>query len=113
MDPSWSCPNLEACVTTKGVVIDSVANLYSDASRDVELISQGVLGTATTAQTDFDLQKNGVSFGTMRFAAAATVATFISAAGATFAAGDILKVISPNPADATAADLGFSLAGTR
>jgi cell wall-associated NlpC family hydrolase len=35
-------------VTTKGVVIDSVTNLYSDASRDVELISQSILGTELT-----------------------------------------------------------------
>lgn len=75
--------------------------------------SQGVAGTAATAQTDFDIQKNGVSFGTMRFAAAGTVATFISAAGATFAAGDILKIVAPGTPDATLADVGFMLIGTR
>lgn len=74
--------------------------------------SQGVLGTATTAQTDFDLQKNAVSFGTMRFAAAATTATFIAASPTSFSAGDVLTVVAPGTPDVTAADLGFLLAGT-
>lgn len=75
--------------------------------------SEGLLGVAATAQTDFDLQKNGVSFGTMRFAASGTVATFIAGSGASFVAGDLLEVISPGSADATAADLVFTLSGTR
>lgn len=75
--------------------------------------SQGVIGTAATAQSDFDILKNGVSFGTMRFAAAGTTATFISGAGASFSAGDVLTVTAPNPQDATLSDLGFILKGTR
>ena len=75
--------------------------------------SQGKAGTAATAQTDFDIQKNAVSVGTMRFAAAGTVATFIMASQTTFAAGDILTVVSPASPDATLANLGFALAGTR
>jgi formylmethanofuran dehydrogenase subunit D len=75
--------------------------------------SQGVLGTAATAQTNFDILKNGVSFGTMRFAISGTVASFISTNGATFAAGDVLTVISPASPDATAAHVGFCLTGIR
>lgn len=75
--------------------------------------SQGVLGTAPAAQADFDILKNAVSFGTMRFAGAATTATFISAAGASFSAGDVLTVTAPNPQDANLQDLGFMLKGTR
>lgn len=75
--------------------------------------SQGAAGTAATAETDFDIQKNGASFGTMRFAASGTVATFISAAGSTFAAGDVLTVVAPATPDATLADVGFMLIGTR
>jgi len=74
--------------------------------------SQGVLGVAATAQTDFDIQIDGVSFGTMRFAIAGTVATFIAASAQAFAVGEVLKVIAPAVPDATAADLGFILAGT-
>lgn len=75
--------------------------------------SYGVAEVAATAQTDFVIRKNGVSFGTMRFAAAATTATFISAGGATFAPGDVLSVVSPGSADATLASIGFSLTGVR
>lgn len=75
--------------------------------------SRGVAAVAATAQTDFDILKNGSSFGTMRFAAAGTTASFISASGSTFAAGDILTVVAPASPDATLADVGFSLAGTR
>ncbi len=75
--------------------------------------SWGKLKSATTATTDFDLQKNGVSFGTMRFITAATVATFISVAGASFVAGNTLTVMSPATPDITAADLGFILTGVR
>ncbi len=75
--------------------------------------SAGTLNVAATAQTDFDVQKNGVSFGTIRFAAAGTVASFISASGATFAIGDILTVIAPASADASASTLGFTLVATR
>lgn len=75
--------------------------------------SQGVAGTAATAQTDFDIRKNGASVGTIRFAAAGTSATFIMASLQTFAAGDILTVIAPASPDATLAGVSFVLAGTR
>lgn len=75
--------------------------------------SQGVAGTAATAQTDFDIRKNNVSVGTMRFAASATTATFIMASAQTFVAGDILTVIAPGTPDATLAGVSFVLAGTR
>ncbi len=75
--------------------------------------STATLNVAATAQTDFDVQKNGVSFGTIRFAAAGTVASFISASGATFAIGDILTVIAPASPDGTASTIGFTLVATR
>ena len=74
--------------------------------------SRGKASVAATAQTDFDIQKNGSSFGTMRFAAAGTVASFISANGATFDIGDIISVIAPASVDATLSGIGFILAGT-
>ncbi|AQV94745.1 hypothetical protein BJN34_12730 [Cupriavidus necator] len=75
--------------------------------------SRGTAGTGATAQTNFDIQKNGSSVGTMRFAAGSATATFIMGSQTTFAAGDILKVVAPATPDATLADIGFSLAGTR
>ena len=75
--------------------------------------SQGFLGVAATAQTDFDIRKNAGSVGTMRFAAAGTTATFIFASEQTFAPGDRLSLVAPATADATAADVSYTLAGTR
>jgi hypothetical protein len=75
--------------------------------------SAGAAGTAATAQTDFDIQKNGGSVGTMRFAAAGTTASFIMASQTTFSAGDVLKVVAPGTPDATLAQITFTLAGTR
>lgn len=75
--------------------------------------SQGVAGTQATAQTDFDVQKNGVSIGTIRFAAAATSATFIMASDQSFAQGDVMTIVAPASPDATLAGISFTLAGTR
>ena len=67
---------------------------------------------AATAQTDFDMQKNGASVGTIRFAAAGTTATYVGVSAFSLAAGDKFTIIAPNPADATLADLYFSLLAT-
>lgn len=75
--------------------------------------SRGVAATAATAQTDFDILRNGVSFGTMRFAASGTTASFIAASQTAFVAGDVLTVVAPATPDATLAHVGFSLAATR
>jgi hypothetical protein len=77
--------------------------------------SYGKASAAATASMAFDVQKNGSSIGTITFAAAASTATFTTAAGAaqTLAAGDVLSIIAPATPDATLADPGFVLAGTR
>lgn len=77
--------------------------------------SYGVASVAATGSTAFDVQKNGSSIGTITFAAAASTATFTTAGGAaqSLAAGDVLAIIAPATPDATLADVGFVLAGTR
>lgn len=69
---------------------------------------------AATGSTVFDVQKNGASVGSITFAASATTGSFSTVgAGASFAAGDILSIHAPGTADATIANVGIVLAGTR
>lgn len=77
--------------------------------------SVGKASANATGSTAFDIQKNGASVGTMTFAAGASSATFTSSGGAAvdFAAGDVLAVIAPGTPDATLADVGLVLVGTR
>jgi len=70
-------------------------------------------GTAATAQTDFDLKKNGSSIGTVRFAAAGTTASYVSISASSWVAGDILTLIAPATPDATIADIWGTLVGVR
>lgn len=75
--------------------------------------SQVKAATAATAAKDFDVQKNGGSIGTISFAASGATATFTFASAVTFSAGDVLAIIAPASADATLADISFTLAGAR
>ncbi len=70
--------------------------------------SQGKAGAASTGNVTFDLLKNGVSFGTVRFNVSAT-ASFTIASATSFAIGDVLKLVAPATADATLADVAISL----
>ena len=77
--------------------------------------SRGRCNIAPTAQADFDVQKNGVSAGTIRFAAAANVSTFIVASQIVFvgADSDYLKIVCPIPQDSTLKDIGVAFKATR
>lgn len=71
--------------------------------------SRAVSTVSATAQTDLDIQKNGSSIGTIRWAAAATSATFIFAADVNFVAGDVLRIVAPTTPDATLEDIAITL----
>lgn len=76
--------------------------------------SYGIASVAATASTAFDIAKNGASVGTMTFAAGATTATFVtSGTTVVLAAGDRISIAAPASPDATLADVGIALAGTR
>jgi hypothetical protein len=68
-----------------------------------------------TATTVFDVQKNGSSIGSISIASGGTTATFTTTSGTSksFAAGDLLSIVGPASPDATLADPGFTLVGTR
>ena len=61
----------------------------------------------------FTIKKNGISVGTITFAANATVGTFIAASAITFYAGDILEISSQVTPDASLSDISISLLGSR
>jgi hypothetical protein len=85
-----------------------------DFADDFASSSRGSASAAATAQTDYDVKKNGSSVGTIRYAAAATTPTFITTGGTvSFAAGDVLSIVAPASPDATLADADFTLMGTR
>lgn len=68
--------------------------------------------TAATASTVFTVLKNGVSIGTMTFAAAGTVPTFSVAGTTSLAVGDTLRIKGPGTPDTTLADLAITLKAT-
>lgn len=75
--------------------------------------SHAYVGTAATATADFDIQKNGLSAGTLSFAIGANTGTFTVASDVSLAAGDRLSIVAPSPQDATLADLSITIAATR
>lgn len=89
-----------------GVVVTIPAGMTS---------SKFIAKTAATAQTDFDIQKNGSSAGTITFAASGTVATY-SVTNPVVLDGDsndYLEVYAPASQDATLADLMLTIYATR
>ena len=77
--------------------------------------SNGKASVQAAATSDFDVQKNGSSVGTIRFGATETSPSFIMASETEFdgGAGDYLTIVCPNPADATLANIGITLKGTK
>lgn len=69
-------------------------------------------GAAATGATVLSVQKNGVEIGTLTVGAGETTAVGASAAGAAFAAGDVLTVVCPAIADGTFASFGVTLKAT-
>lgn len=71
-------------------------------------------GVAATAQTDFDIQRNGVSVGTLRFEAAATegqILYHVTSGVEIVEPGDLLTIVAPTTPDATLADIDIILFG--
>lgn len=73
--------------------------------------SQGYAGTAPSAQTDFDIRRNGVSVGTMGFANGSQTAVFTMASDTQYTAGQRLEVVAPANLNGLS-DLMMALAGS-
>jgi hypothetical protein len=75
--------------------------------------SKAISQVAATAQANYDFRVNDVSKGTIRWAAAGTVATFVGFPAISFAASDWFSIVGPATFDTTLASLGFTLVGQR
>jgi hypothetical protein len=73
--------------------------------------SRGTATTAATATATFSIQKNGVNVGMMAFAPSASAATFTMNTATLFNTGDVLTVVAPAIADATLANLAWTILG--
>jgi hypothetical protein len=72
--------------------------------------SRAVARAAATAETVYQIQRNGVQVGTVTWAASAQAATFSVASDVAFSAGDRIAVVGPASADSTLALPGITLA---
>lgn len=75
--------------------------------------SEGHSDVAANAASDYDVLKNAVSIGTISFAPAATIATFVLGGGASFVAGDRLTVTAPSPQDSALSGIAITILGTK
>lgn len=73
--------------------------------------SQALAKTAATAQTDVAVLVNGVSKGSLRWAPGAQIAGFVWSTAVAVAVGDRIELVAPAAADATLADLTWTLRG--
>jgi len=76
--------------------------------------SYGTVGTNPSSTVGYTVKKNGTTIGTISISPFGLF-TFATTGGTSqsVAAGDRLTIIAPNPNDATLADIGITLAGTR
>lgn len=75
--------------------------------------SQAGAEVAASADAVFSITKNGVEFATLTFPAASAEGVFACATDTTFESGDVLRVIAPNPRDATLSGVAATLVGFR
>lgn len=68
---------------------------------------------AATAEAVFSITKNGTQFATLTFGAASATGVFACAADTSFTTGDVLRIIAPNPRDATLSGVAATLIGYR
>ena len=93
-------------------VIQTIPSGGSITAVGVNCTSSFGLATAATASTTFNIEDNGVSFGTIAFAASGTGGTVAISSAKAVARNDIISFVGPSTADSTAAGLFGSLCST-
>ena len=68
---------------------------------------------AASANAVFSLTKNGTQFATLTFAAASAVGVIACPGDTSFTTGDVLRVLAPNPRDATLSGVAATFIGYR
>lgn len=74
--------------------------------------SEAYANIVSTAEQIYDLQKNGVSFGSVTFAIGTNIGTVTIGASTSFAKGDRLEVFGPASPDGTLNQISITLTGT-
>lgn len=78
------------------------------------LCPPGSASANATGSTTFTFKKNGTAFATLNYAAGSAVGIWTQAAAASFnGTSDLLEIDGPATADATLADVGFTIRGVR
>jgi hypothetical protein len=75
--------------------------------------SLGSCAVAPTGSVVLNIQKNGVTVGSMNIAAGATTATFTLASPLTFSSGDRFRMLAPSSVDATLSGIRYTFVGRR
>ena len=75
--------------------------------------SRGSVGTNPTSAASLGMSKNGTPFGTIAITTGGVFTYNTSTTPISFVAGDILTITAPSPQDATLADIGLTLWGTK
>lgn len=100
--------------TVSETLMVHVAGTAFTIPADFTAALQSDVGTNPTASFALDVQQNGASIGTITVSDAGVVsATTTSGTSKPIAAGDVIKIVAPGSADATAANMAFTIIGVR
>lgn len=102
---------IESVPTTAQVVLRAVLPRAITIADDLAG-SRLKAGVAATAQTVFEVKKNGTVFGTITVAADGTTGTFATSGGSeSCVAGDVITVVGPSTVDDTIAQIAIAIKG--
>ena len=90
------------------IIVDTLITIPIDCAG-----SQGYCKITATQQTDFDIRKNDISVGIIRWLPGTNSPVFINASPILLTVGDRLEVIASSIQDPTLASIGLTLKGIK